>query len=276
MRKNLATLDGSLSKAILENAFRRVGGRHSPLNIHRDSIRILIRVHWVFIISTWDRCYDFKNSFAKKIGEKIGEKIGVLTQNKAKLCKNLIITLVFEKNAKFFDENWQKSLKIVIITSAPDLHYAYHYPYVHMYMCMKMFPRSMPFQKRHKRCICTVNFTLGTALLYYHIKTLGTTWRDSNPRHLVPDADGLPLHRVTIRTCPWWNWLIRPSINVKILSFYSPQMHAILFMQLSIYYFFKNIDHIFAFLSLIVWVIWPKTDLKLIAKSFHKSTYLYE
>jgi hypothetical protein len=44
-----------------------------------------------------------------------------LTHNKAKLCKNLIITLVFEKNAKYFAENWQKSPKIVIITSTPDL-----------------------------------------------------------------------------------------------------------------------------------------------------------
>jgi hypothetical protein len=45
-----------------------------------------------------DRCYAFKNVFAKKIGEKI---------------------TVFEKNSKFFDENWQKSQKIVIITSTP-------------------------------------------------------------------------------------------------------------------------------------------------------------
>jgi hypothetical protein len=42
------------------------------------------------------------------------------TQNKAKISKILIITLVFEKNANFFAENWQKSQKIVIITSAPD------------------------------------------------------------------------------------------------------------------------------------------------------------
>jgi hypothetical protein len=43
-----------------------------------------------------------------------------LTQNKVKLCKILIITLVFEKNANFFAKNWQKSQKIVIITSTPD------------------------------------------------------------------------------------------------------------------------------------------------------------
>jgi hypothetical protein len=44
---------------------------------------------------------------------------GVFDLNKAKLCKFFIITLVFEKNANFFAENWQKSQKIVIITSTP-------------------------------------------------------------------------------------------------------------------------------------------------------------
>jgi hypothetical protein len=34
-------------------------------------------------------------------------------------CKKFIITLVSEKNANHFAENWQKSQKIVIITSAP-------------------------------------------------------------------------------------------------------------------------------------------------------------
>jgi hypothetical protein len=46
-------------------------------------------------------------------------KRAFFTQNKAKLCKILIITLVFEKNAIFFAENWQKSQKIMIITSTP-------------------------------------------------------------------------------------------------------------------------------------------------------------
>jgi hypothetical protein len=48
------------------------------------------------------------------------KKLAFLTQNKAKLCKILIITLFFEKNANFFAENWQKSPKIVIITPTPD------------------------------------------------------------------------------------------------------------------------------------------------------------
>jgi hypothetical protein len=42
-----------------------------------------------------------------------------LAQSKAKLCKKLIITLVFEKNDNFFAENCRKSQKIVIITSTP-------------------------------------------------------------------------------------------------------------------------------------------------------------
>jgi hypothetical protein len=46
---------------------------------------------------TRDRCFDFKNIFAKKNCE----KLAFLTQNKAKLCKILIIALVFEKNAIF-------------------------------------------------------------------------------------------------------------------------------------------------------------------------------
>jgi hypothetical protein len=49
------------------------------------------------------------------------KKLAFLNQNKAKLCKILIITLVFEKNTNFFAENCQKSLKIVIITSTPDV-----------------------------------------------------------------------------------------------------------------------------------------------------------
>jgi hypothetical protein len=47
------------------------------------------------------------------------KKLAFLTQNKAKLCKILIITLVFEKNANFFAKNCQKSQKIMIITSTP-------------------------------------------------------------------------------------------------------------------------------------------------------------
>jgi hypothetical protein len=59
----------------------------------------------------------FKNIFA----EKFSKKLAFFTQNKAKLCKILIITLVFEKNANFFAENCRKSQKIVIITSTPGI-----------------------------------------------------------------------------------------------------------------------------------------------------------
>jgi phosphoserine phosphatase len=52
--------------------------------------------------------------------KKISKKMAFLTQNKAKFRKKIIIALVIEKNANFFAEKWQKSQKIVIITSAPD------------------------------------------------------------------------------------------------------------------------------------------------------------
>jgi hypothetical protein len=51
-----------------------------------------------------DRCYDFLNVFA----EKFSKKLAFLTHNKAKICKILIITLVFEKNANFFRRNFSK------------------------------------------------------------------------------------------------------------------------------------------------------------------------
>jgi hypothetical protein len=64
-----------------------------------------------------DRYYHLKNIFAE-INYK---KLAFLTQNKAKLCKFFIITLVFEKNANFLAENWQTLQKIVIISSTPGL-----------------------------------------------------------------------------------------------------------------------------------------------------------
>jgi hypothetical protein len=41
-------------------------------------------------------------------------------QTTATFCKNCDHNIGFEKNANFFAENWQKSQKIVIITSTPD------------------------------------------------------------------------------------------------------------------------------------------------------------
>jgi hypothetical protein len=53
--------------------------------------------------------------------KKSAKKWRFFTQDKGKLCrKKLTITLVFEKNAIFFVENWQNSPKIVIITSTPE------------------------------------------------------------------------------------------------------------------------------------------------------------
>jgi hypothetical protein len=58
--------------------------------------------------------------FFKFSPKNLARKLAFLTQTKGKLCKILIITLVFEKNANLFAENWLKSQKIVIITSTPD------------------------------------------------------------------------------------------------------------------------------------------------------------
>jgi hypothetical protein len=50
----------------------------------------------------------------------LANKLAFFAQTTASFCKKVIIKLVFEKNANFFAENWQKSQKIVIITSTPD------------------------------------------------------------------------------------------------------------------------------------------------------------
>jgi hypothetical protein len=55
-------------------------------------------------------------NFCRKIWRK---KSAFLTQIKCNFAEKVIITLVFEKKANFFAENWQKSQKIVLITSVP-------------------------------------------------------------------------------------------------------------------------------------------------------------
>jgi hypothetical protein len=47
--------------------------------------------------------------------------LAFFAQTVTSFCKNMTITLAFEKNANFFEENWQTSQKIVIITSTPGL-----------------------------------------------------------------------------------------------------------------------------------------------------------
>jgi hypothetical protein len=59
---------------------------------------------------SWDRCYDFLRYFRRKIQPKKNWRFWF--KNKAKLCKIVIITLVFEKNANFFAENCRQSPKI--------------------------------------------------------------------------------------------------------------------------------------------------------------------
>jgi uncharacterized membrane-anchored protein len=51
--------------------------------------------------------------------ENLAKIFAFFAQTTVSFCKNVIITLFFEKNAIFFAKNRQKSQKIVIITSTP-------------------------------------------------------------------------------------------------------------------------------------------------------------
>jgi hypothetical protein len=50
----------------------------------------------------------------------LGIILAFYAQTTDSFCKNVIITLVFEKSGNFFAVNWQKSPKIAIITSTPE------------------------------------------------------------------------------------------------------------------------------------------------------------
>jgi hypothetical protein len=90
---------------------------------------IFLQKHQIkIILTTRDRCNDFLHIFA----DFFGENLAFLTQNKANLCKMLIITLVFEKNANFFAENYQKSQKNVIITLDPCTQYNNEYLFLQL------------------------------------------------------------------------------------------------------------------------------------------------
>jgi hypothetical protein len=49
----------------------------------------------------------------------LAKKLAFFADTTASFCKNSIRTLDFEKKTPFFAENWQKSQKLVIITSTP-------------------------------------------------------------------------------------------------------------------------------------------------------------
>jgi hypothetical protein len=50
----------------------------------------------------------------------LAKKLAFLLQLLLVFAKIVIITLVFEKSANFLAENWEKSQKLVIITSTPE------------------------------------------------------------------------------------------------------------------------------------------------------------
>jgi hypothetical protein len=80
--------------AIASSALNEIDQSTSRTNFDQN----IISIRRTDVHQIRDRCYDFKNIFAQKVAN----KLAFLTQNKAKLCKILIITLVFEKNANFF------------------------------------------------------------------------------------------------------------------------------------------------------------------------------
>jgi hypothetical protein len=57
----------------------------------------------IFLISR-DRCYDFLKYFRQKNGQ----KMAFLTQNKAKLCKNLKYNIGFREKSQFFRQKISK------------------------------------------------------------------------------------------------------------------------------------------------------------------------
>jgi hypothetical protein len=65
-------------------------------------------------VATYPDVMIFKKILQKNLAKKLA-----FFDSKGKFSEKVIITLVFEKNANFFAENWQKSQKIVIITSTP-------------------------------------------------------------------------------------------------------------------------------------------------------------
>jgi hypothetical protein len=70
---------------------------------------------YVFVLTKHGVCFisaDFSHGMIfEYFLQKIGKKLAFFTQNKVKLFKNLILTLVFEKNANFSPLNCRKSQK---------------------------------------------------------------------------------------------------------------------------------------------------------------------
>jgi hypothetical protein len=94
---------------------------------------LLCRTSNVKLAST-ELCYDNSSTdisstsgtdvtiFKIFLPKNLAKHLAFFIQNKAYLCKKLIVTLVLEKNANFFEENCRKSQKTVIITSTLAKH----------------------------------------------------------------------------------------------------------------------------------------------------------
>jgi hypothetical protein len=75
------------------------------------------------LLSVWSLFYYVEPMLwlKKKLPKNSAKNSAFSAQNKAKLWKILIVTLVFEKNRHFFAENCKKTQTILIIASTPGL-----------------------------------------------------------------------------------------------------------------------------------------------------------
>jgi hypothetical protein len=88
----------------------------------REALLSRISIYIVFMFITCHR-WPATDVMIFKIfsPKKLAKILAFFAHTTASFWKNLFITLVFEKNANFFAENWRKSQKIVIITSNPGV-----------------------------------------------------------------------------------------------------------------------------------------------------------
>jgi hypothetical protein len=84
------------------------------------------------ILSAKNLAKNLAKSLAKNLAKNLAKILAFFVQPTARFCKNLIITLIFEKNANFFAENWQKITKncdhnIDLRTQPTTFEFTYYY-----------------------------------------------------------------------------------------------------------------------------------------------------
>jgi hypothetical protein len=101
-------------KEVPARKWRRLFSEHFVARVSAVPFRIVQKLGHGTV--TWDRCCDSLNIFAEKFGDQIGVFLFKTKLNY--VCKKLIITLVFEKNNNFFDDNCNHNIKTNMATLA--------------------------------------------------------------------------------------------------------------------------------------------------------------